>query len=182
MERLESIAEQIAKQRNPPVHLWHPENIGTIDIRINSQGFWFHEGDPIQREELVRLFASILWFEDDQHFLVTPVEKLSIDVEDVPFVIQQMEHVRESGKEYWVAVSNTHEQFIVSADHPVELRQYQGEWVPYLNLRYQLWARVNRSIYYQWVTAAMDRQESENAPLTLESDGYEFEVARNSDP
>lgn len=182
MERLESIAEQIEKQRNPPVHLWHPENEGTIDIRINSQGFWFHEGDPIQREELVRLFASILWFEQGQHYLVTPVEKLAIEVEDVPFIVQQMEHVRENDEEYWVAVSNTHEQIIIGANHPVELRQYQGELVPYVRVRYELWGRVNRSIYYQWVTAAMERQTDEQAPLLLSSDGYEFEVARNIDP
>lgn len=174
MTKLKEIAESIEQQSNPPVHLWKPDHIGEIDIRIDTQGFWFHEGDAIARVELVKLFASILWAEDEQYFLVTPVEKLQILVEDTPFVVHQMEHVEDT----WVAVTNLHEQVIVGQDHPVELRVYQEQWVPYINVRYDLWARVNRSIYYQWVSEAMDLQKSESLPLTLNSQGYEFEVAR----
>jgi len=174
MSKLKEIAESIEQQSNPPVHLWKPDQIGEIDIRIDSQGFWFHEGDPISRVELVKLFASILWAEDKQHFLVTPVEKLQILVEDTPFVVHQMEHIEDT----WVAVTNLHEQVIVSQEHPVELRLYQDQWVPYIKVRYDLWARVNRSIYYQWVSEAMDLRTDESLPLTLNSQGYEFEVAR----
>lgn len=174
MQRLTEIAAQIDKQSTPPVHLWKPEFEGEIDIRIDAQGFWFHEGDPIKREELVKLFATILWHEGDQHFLVTPAEKLSITVEDAPFIVHQMEHVGDA----WVAVTNVHEQVIIDAQHPVELRDYQGQLVPYLNVRYDLWARVNRSIYYQWVSAAIETQGNGDAALMLTSQGYEFEVAR----
>lgn len=174
MSKLTEIAELIEQQSNPPVHLWKPDVVGDIDIRIDAQGFWFHEGDPINREALVKLFASILWFESGEHFLVTPVEKLKIAVEDVPFVVHQMEHVEDS----WVAVTNTHEQVIIGEDHPVELRVYQDQWVPYVRTRYELWARVNRSVYYQWVSEAMELQADEAAPLKLKSHGYEFEVAR----
>jgi len=174
MDRLKEILSQIESKKQPPVDKWHPENVGSIDIRIDSQGFWFHEGDPIQREELVRLFASILWFENNQHYLVTPVEKLAIQVEDVPYVVHQMEHVQQR----WVAVTNTHEQVVISADHPVELRSYNEQWIPYVRIRYDLWARVNRSIYYQWVTAAMNRQQNDDDPLALASNDYHFEVAK----
>jgi len=174
MGRLKKIADQIAEQSQPPVDKWQPEHVGEIDIRIDEQGNWFHEGDPILREKLVRLFASILWFENGQHYLVTPVEKLAIDVFDVPYVAHQMEHVDDT----WVAVTNTHEQVIIGQDHPVELREYQGQNVPYIRVRYDIWARVNRSIYYQWVTEAIEGQVDEKAALVLSSGGYEFEVAR----
>jgi hypothetical protein len=190
MDRLTEILAQIDQQQCPPVHKWHPEHVGEIDIRINTQGFWFHESDLIAREQLVQLFASILWFEKDEagdgaggiggalvtghYYLVTPVEKLAIVVEDVPFVLHQMEHVGDT----WVAVTNTHEQLVIGEEHPVELRFYLGQQVPYVRVRYDLWARVNRSIYYQWVTAAMHDQSNENDLLLLRSAGYQFEVAR----
>lgn len=174
MQRLKEIAAQIEQQSQPPVHLWQPQHVGEIDIRIDAQGFWFHEGEPFQRDKLVQLFASILWFEDGQHFLVTPVEKLAIQVEDVPYIIHQMEHVEDT----WVAVTNTHEQVIIGTEHAVELRRYQEQWVPYVNIRYQLWARVNRSIYYQWASQAVAEQQSQEDTLTLRSGSYEFEVAR----
>lgn len=169
MNRLTEIVDQIDQQSQPPVHLWKPEHEGDIDIRIDANGVWFHEGEPILRDKLVRLFASILWCEHGQHFLVTPAEKLAITVEDAPYVMQQMEHVDDA----WVAITNTHEQVIIGESHPVELRQYQGQWVPYVNIRYDLWGRVNRSIYFQWVSDAMD-----DDGLTLSSQGYVFAVAK----
>lgn len=186
MSRLKDIAEQIGKESQPPVHLWKPENIGEIDIRIDAQGFWFHEGDPISRATLVKLFASILWFENGQHYLVTPVEKLAIEVADSAYLIHQMEYVKEQGQQTWVAVTNTHEQIIVSAENPVELRIYQAQWVPYVNVRYDLWARVNRSVYYQWVSAAVDASASdsvgdESEPKSLELKPKEF-ISRETIP
>lgn len=174
MSKLKDISALINTQRRPPVHLWQPDTEGDIDIRIDLQGFWFHEGGAITREALVKLFAGILWMEGDQYFLVTPVEKLKIIVEDVPFVIHQMEYVEET----WVAVTNVHEQIIVGSEHPVELRLYQDQWVPYIKVRYDLWSRVNRSIYYQWVSEAMKLQTNESAPLVLKSQDYEFEVGK----
>jgi len=174
MSKLDEIVEAIEQQSNPPVHLWKHGQVGEIDIRIDSQGLWFHEGDAISREALVKLFASILWVENDKYFLVTPVEKLQIRVEDTPFLIHQMSHVEEA----WVAITNLHEKIIVGQEHPVELRLYQGQWVPYIKIRYELWARVNRSIYCQWVTEALESQANESAPLVLSSQGFEFEVAR----
>lgn len=171
MKRLEDIAEQINSHSQPPVHLWKPDHQGAIDIKIDANGFWYHEGDIIARDKLVALFASILWYEDGQHFLVTPVEKLSIDVTDVPYIIHQMERVDNS----WVAVTNTHEQVIISDENPVTLREYQGQWLPYINVRYDLWARVNRSVYYQWVVDAMGAA-GDNDELWLNSGEYRFRL------
>lgn len=174
MSRIDEIAEQIDQHQTPPVHLWKPEHVGEIDIRIDAQGVWFHEGDPILREPLVRLFASILWCEEGGHYLVTPVEKLKIRVEDAPFVVHQMEFVDDA----WVAVTNVHEQVIIGQNNPVALRVYQKQWLPYINVRYDLWARVNRSIYFQWVTEAMELEQDSDSELVLSSNGYEFSVAK----
>jgi len=158
MNRLAQIAEQISQHPQPPVHLWKPDYIGSIDIEIDHNGQWFHEGGQIGRDKLVKLFASILWFEKGQHYLVTPVEKLAIKVADSPLIIHQMEYVEDT----WVAVTNTYEQVIINAENPVILREYQGQWLPYVNVRYDLWARVNRSIYFQWVSDALEAASSEN--------------------
>jgi len=178
MKRLQEIVEQIEQQPQPPVHLWVPELVGEIDIKIDVDGNWFHEGEPISREKLVRLFASILWFENQQHYLVTPAEKLAIEVADSPYIIHQAEYVDGA----WLVTTNTHEQLVIGIEHPVELRDFIGQWVPYVNVRYDLWARVNRSIYVQWVTDALENQgssaEEQGAPVTLSSQGYAFAVAK----
>jgi len=177
MNRIEKIIDQIGQHKTPPVHLWKPEVVGEIDIRIDAQGRWFHEGDVIARDTLVRLFSSILWCEGGEHFLVTPAEKLKIIVEDAPFIAHQMEYVEDT----WVALTNVHEQVIVGHDNPVELRHYLGQWLPYIKVRYDLWARVNRSIYYQWVTQALEAAEQRgDGSLTLGSNGYTFDVTRVS--
>lgn len=177
MDRLKIIAEQIEEHSQPPVHLWKPDVVGEIDIRIDTKGLWYHEGDLIKREPLVQLFASILWFEDGSYYLITPAEKLLIEVADTAYLIHQMEYVDST----WIATTNTHEQFIVGSDNPVELRLYQGQWIPYLRVRYDLWARVNRSIYYQWVSDAMQDQDESTDRLILASGDYEFDVARLAD-
>ena len=171
MRDLEKIAQQIANQSPPPVHLWQPDNEGEIDIRVDSNGFWYHEGDRIVRDKLVRLFASILWAEGDQYFLVTPAEKLKIQVEDVPYLIHQAERVDQS----WLVTTNTHEQVIVGDDHPVRLQPHKSQQLPYVRIRYDLWARLNRSVYFQWVEEAMEASSDEK--LYLNSGTYRFFLA-----
>lgn len=140
--------------------------MGEIDIVIDAQGLWLHEGGQIKRQELVRLFASILWHEDGEYFLVTPAEKLLISVMDVPFVVQQMERV----DDVWVATVNTAQTVIVGSEHPVSLRDYQGQKIPYVRVRYDLWARLSRAVYYQWVSEALEH--SDEQPLSLKSGDY----------
>lgn len=173
VNQLTIIAEQISQYKHPPVDQWNPASSGTIDIRIDTQGRWFHEGGEIKRARLVKLFASILWFEEGRYYLVTPVEKLSIDVEDTPFVVQSAQKV--AGK--WVVSTNTDEQIIVESEHPVMLKKFDNQLIPYVLLRFDLWARVNRSVYYQWVSEAIDRSSTKKGELMLFSGDYSFVVA-----
>ena len=173
MNQLQKISHQIDARAQPPVHLWKPQQVGDIDITIDAEGVWEHEGARFERQSLVRLFASILWYEAGQYYLVTPAEKLRIQVADVPYVVQQVEQIEEN----WIATTNTQEPIIVSVEHPVELRDYKGQWVPYLRVRYDLWARLNRACYLAWVDAAIERSEP-GLRVQLSSADYRFEVAR----
>src|SRR5437763_11155013 len=90
LDNLASAARNEGKRGLPPVHLWNPEFCGDIDMRIGSDGTWFYMGTPIGRPALVRLFSTILKREGDKHFLVTPVEKVGICVDDAPFLAVEM--------------------------------------------------------------------------------------------
>ena len=177
MNKLDELDQQLAKFTQPPVHQWHPATVGKIDIRIDAQGAWFHEGGVIARPRLVRLFASILWHEAAQYFLVTPVEKLAIKVEDVPFIVQRV--ALQDG--VWSVETNTGDVCRVSVDHPVELRQFDGAWVPYVRIRYDLWARLSRACYQHWVEVAVAASEDDYRDgeiLSLSSQGVVFPVAK----
>lgn len=173
MDQLTDIEQQISQYKTPPVDQWNPASSGAIDIRIDTQGRWFHEGGEIKRERLVNLFSSILWFEQGQHYLLTPVEKLAIEVEDSPFIIRFAQTVEDK----WVVFTNTDEQIIIGPDHPVILRKFNKQLIPYVRVRFDLWARVNRSVYYHWVTKAIDDDSTEKGELTLCSGDFCFAVA-----
>lgn len=177
MNKLDELDQQVAQFTQPPVHEWQPKMVGEIDIRIDAQGVWYHEGGVIARPRLVRLFASILWHEAPQYFLVTPVEKLAIDVDDVPFLVQQVLFEGDA----WTVETNTGDRCQVGVDHPVELRQFQGAWIPYVRIRYDLWARLSRACYQHWVEAAVRQigdDYRDGDTLSLSSQGIEFPVAK----
>lgn len=175
MGELEQLIENI-KESNPPVHLWKPEAKGEIDIHVDTEGEWFHLGDSIVRERLVKLFSSILWQEDREHFLVTPVEQLKIQVDDVPFIVVDAEYV----EQHWMVTTNLGNKAMLGEDHKVELRPYRGQLLPYINIRYDLWARVGRNVYTYWLNEAMKMCDSETE-LSLSSGDYSFFIAKMED-
>ncbi|MEM6986575.1 MAG: DUF1285 domain-containing protein [Pseudomonadota bacterium] len=124
---LEALSAEIAalSKTLPPVHSWSPSIAGRIDIRIDEEGHWYHEGKRIEREAMVVLFASILRRDGvDDYALVTPVERLSISVEDVPFLVVDVELAASDAAEpNWVATTSLGEQVVIDADHPLRGRQ-----------------------------------------------------------
>lgn len=166
---LEEIAAIAGSQAHPPVERWHPERSGTIDIRIAADGTWYHQGDPIRRERLVRLFSTILRREPDGgHVLVTPAEKLTIEVEDAPFVAIEMKAGEEGGGRLAFRL-NTGELVVAGPDHPLELREGPDGRLPYLHVRGGLWAKLARPVYYQLMDIALDHD-----PVGVTSDGAVF--------
>lgn len=174
---LEKLEAQLANQdKLPPVSSWQPDLSGEIDIEIRRNGEWWHEGSVIRRKELVKLFASILRREEDgHHYLVTPVEKWRIRVEDVPLLIVDFEikHPGES-KQSVIVVSNMERHYILGNDYPMSVQTTDKEddlsTVPVVELDNGLLARFDRPVYYRLVDIA----EQEGDKLTLISEGRKF--------
>ncbi len=133
----------------PPVHLWHPDSQKDIDLVIDTRGDWVYAGTPIKRPRLIKLFASVLRREADDYFLVTPVEKCRIQVEDVPFQAILMS-VEGQGEQTRLALTtDVGDTVEVDASHPLRLASRGDESIPYVLVRDGLEARLNRNVYYQ---------------------------------
>ena len=141
--------EQTKSSGLPPVHLWHPENEKDIDLVIEKDGTWQYNGTPIKRPRLVRLFASVLRREGDEYFLVTPVEKCRIRVEDCPFQVVLMSSEDEGRTQRITFTTDMGDTFLLDGEHPLRMTQQGDEWIPYVYVRADMEARVNRNVYYQ---------------------------------
>lgn len=133
-------------------HEWNPPFCGDLDIRIASDGTWFYLGSPIGRAELVRLFSRILRREEDRYFLVTPVEKVGIHVDDVPFLAVEMMRTEQDGERVLIFRTNVGDQVKCGAEHRLRFEDTAcGGLTPYLHVRADLWAKVSRPLYYELV-------------------------------
>jgi uncharacterized protein len=156
---LRTIAEE--ERRLPPVDKWQPPLSGDIDIRIAANGDWYHEGGLIRRHELVKLFSSILRREGSDYFLVTPVEKWRIQVDDLPFVAHTVDRVAQQGSEVLVFTTNVDACVVAGPDHPVEVLEdpHSGAPQPAILIRPGLQARIGRTAFYRmadWARAEAD--------------------------
>src|SRR4051812_18886385 len=142
----------------PPVHLWNPPFCGDLDIRIASDGTWFYMGTPIGRPTLVRLFSSILKREDGKHFLVTPVEKVGIRVDDAPFLAVEMRKERDDRGALLRFRTNVDDWVSCDAAHRLRFEAGAADGLmPYLHVRADLWAKLTRAIYYDLVDIGAER-------------------------
>jgi len=144
----------------PPVHLWHPEYCGEIDLVIKRDGTWFHEGTPIGRARLVRLFSTVLRREGDKYFLVTPVEKMAIEVEDVPFLAVLMRAEGAGRDQRLIFTTNVGDEAAAGPDHELVFRagETTGEGAPYIDIRAGLEARIARAVFYDLVALGESHQ------------------------
>lgn len=147
---LEGITRQVkAVKGPPPVHLWNPPFCGDLDMRIAADGMWFYMKTPIGRPALVKLFSSVLKREGDKYFLVTPVEKVGITVDDAPFAAVEM-RVSGTGPDRAIALRTQTEEWVeVGRDHPLRFEKEAGTdgLKPYVHVRRDLWARVSRALF-----------------------------------
>lgn len=158
----------------PPVHLWNPAHCGEIDIVIRKDGLWFHEGSPIGREALVRLFSTVLRKDPDGFHLVTPVEKMKITVEDAPFIATRVDREGEALK----FLTNVGDEVEAGPDNEIriEMDEATGEPRPYLHVRRGLDALIARPVFYELVEMAQERDTPEGPRLGVESNGAWFPV------
>ncbi len=157
MER--GIPEELAMLAKglPPVEQWNPAHCGTIDIRIARDGTWFHEGTPIGRKELVRLFSTVLRKEEDGYYLVTPAEKMKITVEDAPFIAVLLRVDGSGHDQKLVFTTNVGDETVADAANPIRVTSdpESGEPAPYVHVRSGMEAKIARSVFYQLAELAV---------------------------
>jgi hypothetical protein len=162
----------------PPVHLWNPPFCGDLDMRIASDGTWFYMGTPIGRPALVRLFSTILKREGDKHFLVTPVEKVGIRVDDAPFLAVEMQKENDSRGMLLRFRTNVDDWVDCDAAHRLRFEPAaEGGLTPYLHVRADLWAKVTRALYYDLVDMGEERMVDGQEMFGIESAGEFFAMA-----
>ena len=153
---LAEIARLAQARKLPPVAQWNPSHCGHSGMRIARDGTWFHEGSPIGRPAMVRLFATILRREPNgRHVLVTPVEKLDIDVEDAAFVAVEVKSEGEGRERLLAFRLNVGEVVIAGPDHKLRVEEREDGPHPYLEVRAGLEALVARSVYYELAEFAL---------------------------
>lgn len=153
---LAEIATLAAERRLPPVASWNPAHCGKSDMRIAADGTWYHQGSPIGRPAMVRLFATVLRREPDgAYVLVTPAEKLDVEVDDLPFVAVEVKSEGEGRDRTLAFRLNTDEVVIADADHPIGLDASAADTRPRLRVRDRLDARIARTVFYELVEIAL---------------------------
>ena len=169
---LTDIARLAEENKLPPVERWNPTHCGDSEMRIARDGTWFHQGSPIGRQAMVRLFSTILRREPDgAYVLVTPVEKLDIAVEDAPFVAVEMKAEGEGRNARLAFRLNTGDLVTAGRDHPLRFEDREDGLRPYLHVRGGLEALVARPVYYELASIAL---AGEDAPPGIWSDGSFF--------
>jgi hypothetical protein len=175
MLTLAEVAELVAARKLPAVESWQPTNIGESDMRIASDGKWFHQGGEIRRPAMVRAFSSLLRREaDGAYWLVTPHQKLSIMVDDAPFMAVEMQSEGEGQSRSLAFRLNSDDLVLAGPENMIQIR---GD-IPYLHVRAGLWAKIARPVFYELVEIALNEMgliEGSTMPQVW-SDGSAFPI------
>ena len=177
---LAEIMARLQDKKLPPVDKWNPDFCGDIDMRIARDGTWYYMGSPIGRKPMVKLFSTVIRRDEDKYFLVTPVEKLGIIVEDAPFVAVEADIYEPGTGQSIVFRTNVDDEVIAGPDNPirVETDPETGEPSPYVLVRRNLWALIARPVFYRLVDAGEERQLDGKTVLGISSRGSFFVIGR----
>ena len=177
----EGLLQQVGRAKGPPpVHLWNPPFCGDIDIRIARDGTWFYLGTPIGRAPMVKLFSSILKREGDAYFLVTPVEKVGIRVDDAPLLAVDFTATGSGRDQALRFVTRTEDEVDADADHPITVTFRDGEPAPYIHVRAGLNALIDRKSFYRLVELGCHEVQSGESWFGLWSHGLFMPVIRSA--
>jgi hypothetical protein len=177
-DSLAANVSRAAKSGPPPVHLWNPPFCGNIDMRIARDGTWFYQGTPIGRPALVRLFSSIIRRDGEEYFLVTPVEKVGITVDDAPFVAVDFEREGQGEDQVLTFVTNVGDRAVAGPDHPIRVLRdpTTGEPSPYVHIRANLEALIDRKSFYRLIDLGEQQGLAEEAWFGVRSGGVFFPI------
>jgi hypothetical protein len=177
MKSLTALADtldQITETGHPPVHLWKPERKGEIDIIIKHDCRWIHEGGEIKREALVKLFSTVLWLENGEHYLKTPAEQLKITVETTPFLITSMEVSHAGTPQQQIAFMTSYgDTVILGMEHPLTLNKtlILDQEIPLVKVRYGMQGRLSRSVFNELVELGEHESSPDGDVLNILSNG-----------
>jgi hypothetical protein len=163
----------------PPVDKWNPEFCGDLDIRIARDGTWYYLGSPIGRIALVKLFASVLRKDEDgRHYLVTPVEKIGITVDDAPLLAVEMAISGEGQQQELTLRTNLGDLVKVGAEHPLRFEKEpdSGGLKPYVLVRGRIEALFTRALMYQLADMIVERDGPAGAEMGIWSDGEFYAI------
>lgn len=182
-EGIAASARAAQKGGLPPVHLWNPPDCGDLNMRIARDGTWFYEGTPIGRPELVRLFSTILRKDGDRYVLVTPVEKVGIMVDDAPFVAVDFEVVGSGEDQVLTFETNVGDYTTAGPEHPIRVTRdtETGEPSPYVHIRADLEALIDRKSFYRLVEIGAHAEHDGASWFGLWSGGAFFPVIPSSE-
>ncbi len=177
-ESLAAAAKAASTRGLPPVHLWNPPFCGDLDMRIARDGTWYYLGTPIGRKELVRLFSTILRRDGDRYFLVTPMEKVGITVDDAPFVAVDFEVKNPGPAQEITFTTNVEDEVTAGPEHPIRVRHdsLTGEPSPYVLVRANLEALIDRKSFYRLVDIATHEPHEGESWFGVRSGGVFFPI------
>ena len=166
------------KKGLPPVDKWNPPFCGDIDLKILRDGRWMYMGTEIKRPAMVRLFSTILRLDPDgEYYLVTPVEKVRIQVEDTPFLIVSMDKLRKENKTSLIFYTSLKDEIILTKKNPISIEvNDKNEPSPYILVRNNLRGLISRSVYYELIEYAQERTIEDKNFLTIESNNEIFKM------
>ena len=180
---LESLTASIPRENRalPPIERWNPPFCGDIDMRIAADGTWFYQKTPIGRPALVKLFASILKREGDKYFLVTPVEKVGLIVEEVPFLAVELKVAHDARGQVLAFRTNVDDWVEAGPGHAFRFEPEATGWLkPFLHVRRELWAKVTRALFYDLAELGEERVVDGKPMFGVVSGGEFFAMAEAS--
>ena len=168
------LLKQVGSANLPPVESWHPERVGQIDIRVKTDGTWLHDGTEIRRKSIAKIFSTILRREGDTYYLVTPVEKLKIQVDDAPFLAVDMEASGTGEEQDILFKTNMDEVVLLDEAHSLTIENSDAGLRPYIEIRNGLRARILSDVFYRLADFVEDHDA---VPMYLWSAGCRFLVS-----
>src|SRR5438132_5526359 len=179
LEAIVGAAKSAGQKGPPPLHLWNPPFCGDLDMRIAADGTWFYLKTPIGRPALVKLFASVLKREADKYFLVTPVEKCGIVVDDAPCLAVELREEADALGRTLHFRTNVDDWVACGPGHALrfEPEPESGGLKPYLHVRRDLWAKVTRALFYDLVELGEERDVEGERMFGVASSGEFFAMA-----
>ena len=169
--------QQSHKRSIPPLEQWHPKHCGKMDLRVKANGEWWHEGQLIKRQALLDLFSKVLWKEAGKFYLKTPVEQIEIEVEDEPLLVNQVDQIDIDGQSYLQLITTNQDVVIVDQEHPIFMRDFQGEMRPYVHVRFGINALIQRQAFFHLIEyGELLENEQGDTILSLESGDFHLQL------